>query len=523
MSKLIKFWFLGLCLFSSQNLWANDAKVLTAGWYHWAPYQYIDESGKLTGLDVALVRAIFNSQGFEVNYVMGDADTWEKNQKDVLEGTKDIAAGAFDSEFRQANYHVSEPYRFEWNSLYVRREALADFDVSSIDRLIDLLIEKRLRLGVIGGYTYTTPELNTYIAEQVKSASGLVVAAATEEENFNNIVNEEVDIVVSDRLVGARIVWSKNLGGTLSEHPVKLTAKPIHLLIHRSKDPVKNAANLKLLDAFNQGTQQLTVNGQINNIIGNYLFPVLMNITVQTDWFFTIDIIGAIFFAMAGLFIARDKSYDFFGTLVMTALFVAGGGLIRDLIVGRHPAILATNHYISIIVIGCCAGFTLQMLHQFLELRVAWYRKVIARHSGYYLTLRRIMEAIALGAYTIVGVGVAIETRLEPLWLWGPLLGCLTSCGGGLIASALNGVRNTNMLGGIEPEASLFWGMFFSLFMVWQIQRLNPSEVFIGVMVTLAGCAVTSLTLSHFQIRSYCMQKTKYQSDSPHQGKTKGS
>ncbi len=479
---------------------ANE--TITAGWYHWAPYQYVEENGNLTGLDVALVTAIFNSQSMQVEYDPDSPGTWAQNQKDALEGSKDIAAGAFESDYRRKAYHVSKPYRYEWNTLYVRTVNLPEFDVYLIGDLIELIEDKKFRLGVIAGYNYTSPELNRFIAEQVEQESGLIVAAATEEENFDNIASGEADIVVSDRLVGARIIWQNQLGAVISEHPLQLPAKPIHLLIHRSDDPEKDARSQKILQAFNRGVEQLTLNGQINNIIGNYLFPVLMNITVQRDWFYSVDIIGAIFFAMAGFFMAREKNYDIFGTLVMTGLLVAGGGLMRDLIVGRYPAILRTSDYVFIIVLMCVIGFLLNFIHQYLVHKWISYREGTARHSRYFHLTRELIEAIALGAYTIVGVGVAVEMKLDPLWLWGPLLGCLTSCGGGLIANTLKGDEIKNMSGGVEPECALFWGSFFSMFMIWQTDRLNPDEVFIGVIITLIGCTLMLMTLSRYRLTS---------------------
>lgn len=501
------FWIITLhitALFSA-GVVATDKETITAGWYHWDPYQYLDENRQLTGLDYALVKAIFNASSIEVDYDPDSLDSWNKNQQDVLSGEKDVAAGAFTSEHRKKVYHLSKPYRYEWNTLYVRSNMLEDFDVYLIEDLIELIKQKQFRLGVIKGYNYTSNELNQFVADETAKGSPHIVAATTEEENFENIVSGKADIVVSDRLVGARILWKKKLGGVISEHQLKLPAKPIHLLIHRSKDPAKDARSMRLLSAFNQGVDQLTADGGINAIIGNYLFPVLMNITVQRDWFYIVDIVGALFFALAGLLIARDNKYDIFGTLVMTGLLVTGGGLMRDLIVGRYPVVLKIPDYIYIIVLVCSIGFLLCFLHEYMMSKLPSYRASVQRHHKHFLFSRELIEAIALGAYTIVGVGVAVEMKLAPLWLWGPLLGCLTSCGGGIIANALRTGEVKNMRGGVEPECALFWGTFFSLFMMWQADRLDPKEVFIGVMITLAGCTITMLMTSRYRLESPCM------------------
>ena len=42
-------------------------------------------------------------------------------------------------------------------------------------------------------------------------------------------------------------------------------------------------------------------------------------------------------------------------------------------------------------------------------------------------------DALGLAAFTVIGVVVAVESRSNPLWLWGPLLAALTGAGGGII------------------------------------------------------------------------------------------
>jgi len=51
----------------------------------------------LTGLDVQLVRTVFERMGYEVLY---DQVSWKQHQLDVKEGKRDIAAGPFRNEVR---------------------------------------------------------------------------------------------------------------------------------------------------------------------------------------------------------------------------------------------------------------------------------------------------------------------------------------------------------------------------------------------------------------------------------------
>jgi len=500
------FLLLANLFFSTAN--ADDEKeVVKCGWYHWDPYQYIDENKTLTGLDVALVKAIFASSGIVAQYDENAKDTWRQNQDDVRFKIKDVAAGAFKTPGREEIYYLTKPYRYEWNSLYVRTDEDFQFEQDNVSDLIEFIKSRMLRVGVIKGYKYTSDVINDFVAEQNDQKTSLLVESKTEESNFSKLVSNKVDILISDRLVGARILWKKKLGGQISELPIKLPAKPIHLLIHKSEvDEKINEHSRRIRDAFNKGIDELSQKGEIKKIIGEYLFPVLMNITVQREWFYMIDIIGAFFFAIAGLLIARDHKYDIFGTFIMTSLLATGGGLMRDLIVGRQPAVLRSPDYAYIVVVVSIIGFLLCRIHFALLNKYEAYNAMAKKNKKKCEFVREVIEAIAIGAYTIIGVGVAVEMKVAPLWLWGPVLGCLTSCGGGLLANALrHGDEIKTMRGAIDPECSLIWGAFFSGFLIWQADRLNPNEVLLGVIITLVGTTLTMLLAKKRKLNSPCM------------------
>ena len=497
-----------LLLFSllSASIGAQTEKTLNCAWYPWNPYQYIDETNELTGLDCALISRIFEESGIKVVYDESSIDTWTKNQLDVLEGKADITAGAFSTAERLKNYHVSEPYRYEWNALYIKRdnETLEKFE--SIEDLIPFIEQNKIRVGVIEDYTYTSTDINQFIDRQKKLGAPLLLEASVEGENFQNLMEDSVDIVVSDRLVGAQIIWKNQWGLELMEHQVSLPAKPIHLLIHKSEDPQINAIYKSHLEKFNSSLSSLKEEGVIDDIIAEYLFPVLLNITVQTDWFHAIDIIGVVFFALAGLLIAKDNKLDLFGVFSMSLFLSAGGGILRDLIVDRPLAFFQDPQYLRLVMLIAIVGFLIFYVHIRLLKRFSGYARVCQLHQNKWDYARVLVEAVALGAYVVVGVGVAIEAQLDPLLVWGPLLGCITSCGGGIIATVFTRKETGVFKGGLDPFIALAWGAFFSYYMMWQTDRLNPDEVFVGVIITIVGTTVTVLVTRLLKAKALLIQ-----------------
>jgi len=484
------------------SLFGQDVQQVKCSWYHWDPYQHIDQSKKVSGLDHALVTAIFNDAGIDVIYDQTAKDTWAKNQKDVLSGETDLTGGAFATDERREIYHMSDPYRYEWNAIYLRpdEEELRAFN--DIESLIAYIEANDIRVGVIDGYTYTDPEINAFIKRQEERGHGLV-KATSDEDSFENLVHHHVEVVFSDRIVGAQIIWKNEWEGQVVEHTIQLEAKPIHLLIHKDTNPERDLIYQGYLESFNTSLTKLQDQGAIDDIIGQYLFPVLMNITVQTDWFKVTDLIGVVFFALAGLLIGFENRYDIFGILITTMLLSAGGGMLRDLIVGRDLVFLSTPDTIMIIIGIVAVGTILLQGHNWLHKKFTGYRKFVTKHGYKWKVSRLLVEAIALGAYTIIGVGVAIEMQLEPFGAWGPLLGCLTACGGGILASFLSDKNGTVMVrGSLDPEVSLIWGIVFSQFLIWQTHRLNPNEVFMGVIATIVGCTVSLLFIHFTRLKS---------------------
>ena len=495
---------------------AGDETV-KIGWYHWSPYQYHDKVDGVIGLDVALMKRIFHHAGYNVEYNSEEKQSWKQNQICVQVGTyehnhkldsivrdsllldcinsggKDAAAGAFKTKVREKLFHVSkEPYREEWNSIYLHIQDRQDFDELTVTEFIDSLVAKNFVLGVVDGYSYTSDTLNRFIQNSL--GTDRIVAVTTEEDNFQNLYDENVDVVVADRLVGARILWEKKWGKALVEAQIEMPKLNIHVLFHRDTTGVSDVDMVKKRDEFDESVRQLKANGDIEEITGNYLFPVLMNITVQTEWFYIIEIIGVIFFSIAGLFLAKDQKYGLFGTLLLTTLLAAGGGIMRDVLINRKVWVLSGDIYMYLIVGIGFAGYAFVRINNYIANRSSEESKLASKASKHFHTFRFLVESLALGAYTIVGVGIAAEQRITPLWLWGPILACMTGCGGGVIALALRKQEDNSVLkSNPEPLITLFWGLMFSLFLIWQLHRLNPKEVFLAVIITMIGVLLTSL------------------------------
>jgi len=502
--RLVVAWLLAaVLLFPSIVIGQDSGRTLKSGWYPWDPYQYLlvkQDIKRLTGLDVQLVRAVFAHMGYEVAY---EEVSWKQHQSDIENGVRDIAAGAFKNPERAEYAYYSAPYRKETDVLYVRRGEASRYSFKDVVDLTRRFQEQSFRLGAIDGFYYG-PEIMRFINDPVNSAR--VVIVENDVANFENLLSHRIDGFIVDRLVGATLAWRFGWQFKVEEVSPPVYAEDIHVLFS------KRTTTPDLVDGFNQSLKELKRNGQYARIIREYLFPVLLAATVAQRWFLAIDIIGTIAFAISGILLARQGQYSLFGAFVLASLPAVGGGIIRDLVVNRETVgVLASPVYllavIATVLIGY-VGFNLAERASLARQKNPSGGSVDEDWSVRDITLNSAVaffDALGLAAFTVIGVVVAVESRSNPLWLWGPLLAALTGAGGGIFRDVIRSDANNPFLKGtFYAEIALIWGLILSLFLMWYANFLDykPAEISLAVVVTLVGALLTRMAVFYLRIKS---------------------
>ncbi len=477
-------------------------KVLRCGWYLWNPYQYMavrDDLKHLTGLDVQLVRAICKRMGYEVLF---EEVPWKQHQNDVKEGIRDIAAGAFKNEERASYAYYSAPYRTETDVLYIRSADASRFKFKDASNLMRLFTERSVRLGVVEGFYYG-PTVTRYIQDPANASR--ILSVKNEVSNFENLLSHKIDAFIIDRLAGATLAWRYGWQNQVTKISAPVYEETIHVIFS------KKSTTPELVDLFNRSLDELRRDGKYSQIVREYLFPELLGATAGQRWFFTLDIIGTIAFAISGVLLARSGKYSLFGAFVLASLPAVGGGIMRDAVVNRErPAVLTTPAYLFAIL------FTVTIFYVVFKIKERWQRTADDSKNENHqeqglLSLATnnaavaFFDALGLSAFTIIGVVVAMETRCHPLWLWGPLLAALTGAGGGIIRDVIRAdAENPGLKGSFYAEVALIWGFILSVFMTWYANSLvyHPSHITMMVVVVLLGGLVTRMVVFHYRIRS---------------------
>ena len=501
-----------MCLGSSLRIFASsqvspviDEKgrhmpVLQGGWFLWDPYQFVEmrSGGKvLTGFDVELTRAIARAAGFEIKH---SYRPWGRHIAEIRSGEADIASGATWSAERAEFGHFSRPYRQEIDVLYLPRGEAARYAFGDVPGMLRTFRETGFRLGIISGFTTADAAINAYISDPANAER--IVVEDNHYENFRDLIIGRTDGILADRLGAATCAWRGGWRELVEEHPLRI-ATDVHFLFS------KKTVQIETVHRFDEAIAALEANGETRRVIHAYLAPIVLAQTIDKSWFKILDIIGTIAFALSGVLIAVRERYSLFGALLLATLPAVGGGIVRDLLVGRETlTVLASPIYLGLVGATVLAGFlVIHSVH--LARRRGWLpdrmEARIAAFTQHRLVggLYEVSDAVGIAVFTVSGVAVAVSSKTTPIWLWGPLLATLTAAGGGILRDVVRQSGNiASLRGEFYAEVPMIWGLLLSLCLVWQTPRLDPNEFILAVIITMVGAFATRMTAVLLRLRS---------------------
>jgi uncharacterized membrane protein YeiH len=147
------------------------------------------------------------------------------------------------------------------------------------------------------------------------------------------------------------------------------------------------------------------------------------------DIFLAIEILGVISFAVAGAIVAIDKETDIFGVVFLSLMTCFGGGIIRDITIGKNPpSFFRELEYQVIIAIGVA-------LVVFILARV--FKKKYIEKEQLVLNVNNYIDALAIGIFSVSGVQTCLNFfsagGREAGFMLCAILGMMSAVGGGMI------------------------------------------------------------------------------------------
>jgi two-component system, sensor histidine kinase and response regulator len=140
-------------LFESRNVYSQEYVV--GGDFDYAPFTFIDKTGKPSGLEIDVIEAIADLSGLILNFHLS---RWDSALAYIQSGKTDIIVGIIFSEEREEFLDFSIPIHTEHYSIFIRKElplndlsALYDYRLVALDK--DISIDKYLiPMGLFNDY-----------------------------------------------------------------------------------------------------------------------------------------------------------------------------------------------------------------------------------------------------------------------------------------------------------------------------------------------------------------------------------
>ena len=142
-----------------------------------------------------------------------------------------------------------------------------------------------------------------------------------------------------------------------------------------------------------------------------------------------IEIIGVISFAVAGAVVAIDKETDIFGVVFLALTTCFGGGIIRDITIGRHPPAFFRELSYQV-VIGAVSALVVFIL-------ATVFKKHYVKNEKLLLDINNYIDALAIGIFSVSGVQTCLNFFAQKGenagFLLCAVLGMMSAVGGGMI------------------------------------------------------------------------------------------
>ncbi len=192
-------------------------------------------------------------------------------------------------------------------------------------------------------------------------------------------------------------------------------------------------------------------------------------------FYFIIDILGTIAFAISGVLVAMEKKLDLFGVFIIAFVAAVGGGTLRDMLIGNTPVVWMRE---SVYILVILATVVLSI--------------IFVKQLKYLRTTLFLFDTIGLGLFTMVGVEKGLSSELSPIMCIA--LGTITASFGGVIRDILCNEIPVIFRREVYATACILGGVSYFLF------RELPFDSVYGYIAAIVVVISTRLLAVKFKI-----------------------
>ena len=189
-----------------------------------------------------------------------------------------------------------------------------------------------------------------------------------------------------------------------------------------------------------------------------------------------LEIIGTVAFAVSGAFAAIKAKLDVFGVVFIGCITAVGGGMTRDLLIGRTPPAIFSSLYILLIA-ALSAGVVFVIAYMLHRKFVYAYEKTEP--------IQNIFDAFGLAAFSVMGTEIAFLYGQWENAVLAVVLGVLTGVGGGVLRDVLTSTTPYIFKKHVYALASIAGAVVYYVMRLFIVETLVPSIVAMALVVVL--------------------------------------
>lgn len=152
-----------------------------------------------------------------------------------------------------------------------------------------------------------------------------------------------------------------------------------------------------------------------------------------STFIFVLEMIGTVAFAVSGVMVAKERGMDIFGACVLGCSTAVGGGVIRDLLLGKTPPDMFVE---PIYVIVATAASLITFVAEYVFGRKGSFLDRTRLRTGRILNAA---DSVGLAAFVVVGCRQAVVAGYGDNLFLCAFVGVMTGIGGGILRDMLAG------------------------------------------------------------------------------------
>lgn len=186
------------------------------------------------------------------------------------------------------------------------------------------------------------------------------------------------------------------------------------------------------------------------------------------------ELIGIIVFAISGAMAGIKKKLDIFGVIVLGITTALGGGVVRDLLLGKVPPMMFQKPvYVLLAMIFSIITFCF----------ILFVGEMGERQKEFYDTVLNFLDAVGLGVFAATSVNTVVSSEENTGFFLAVFMGTITAVGGGIIRDMMSNEIPMVLRKRIYAVAAIIGSMVY--YWLYQLYGGTPFIIVVSILVTV--------------------------------------